>query len=129
MKIVVDDINEFRELDALLIDGVHYVKKDKVLEMLDKWVQHLADKGEIKFLKSENTEGVSTTVGDESGVLHDVSDRNASRDEPTTESEVVVEGALALRTKPESVQCHNPLGCACFEANGWQDTGCDYWHA
>ncbi len=83
----------------------------------------------MSLLKSENTECVSTTSLDESCVSHDVSERNASRSDSTEDPEVVVEGALALRTKPESVQCHNPLGCACFEANGWQDTGCDYWHA
>lgn len=54
----------------------------------------------ISSFNSENTEGVSTTAGDESGVLHDVSDRNASRCEP-----------LALRTDygSELYECQRML--------------------
>lgn len=63
----------------------------------------------ISLLKSENTEGVSTSP-DESGVSHGVSDRNASRSDSAEASEEVVGGTLALRTEAKEFKY-----CDCYE--------------
>lgn len=74
------------------------LSREKILDGLILMLEDFRDgKCRELFIEDENTEGVSTTES-ESGVLRDVGGRNASRAEPTKDSEVVGEGALKNRT-------------------------------